>query len=88
MTRIIVEKMNNLLNITKMRKYIFSFLFLTIFLGCKKNTFIENTEAYQIKDAIWQDFRHQFPFHFQTIGITEAQKDGSYVMVISEPPPM
>jgi hypothetical protein len=47
---------------------------------------INNTQAFASIDATHSDFRKSFAFHFQTIGI-DPQEDGSYVILVSEPPP-
>lgn len=39
------------------------------------------------REQIWQSFRQRFPFHIQTIGKSKRQADGSYVLLVSEPPP-
>ena len=64
--------------------YVIAILFL--FQSCDKTT-IEETIAYSSKDEVWQDFRNKFPFHLQTIGITEIEEDESFQLIISEPPP-
>ena len=64
------------------------YLFLSLFLlqSCD-STPIEKTIAFSSKDEVWEDFRHKFPFHLQTIGITDIEEDESFQLIISEPPP-
>lgn len=47
---------------------------------------IENTQAFQKQEAVYQNFRNKFRMHFQTIG-TASFADSSRLIVISEPPP-
>lgn len=43
--------------------------------------------AYAARDPLWQAFRKQFPYHAQTIALSERRADGSMVLLIAEPPP-
>jgi hypothetical protein len=38
-------------------------------------------------DQAWLYFRQAFPFHMQTLAVTEAEADGSRTLIVSEPPP-
>jgi hypothetical protein len=51
-----------------------------------QNKMIENCEVFVKKDSIYEDFRKNFRFQFQTIGVA-AFSDSSRLIVISEPPP-
>jgi hypothetical protein len=35
----------------------------------------------------WSRFRQQFPFHVQTIAVSQAGPDGTRTLIVSEPPP-
>jgi len=48
---------------------------------------VESSAAFLNKDKIWQSFRERFPFHIQIIGHTSRQSDGSFLFLVSEPPP-
>lgn len=52
------------------------------------NQKLEITErlAYSCRDSIYDDFRKQFRFHYQTIGVAQFE-DSSRIILISEPPP-
>ena len=39
------------------------------------------------KDDVWKSFRHQFPFHIQTIEQSPRNSAGTYFVLIAEPPP-
>ena len=47
---------------------------------------VHDTQAYEAKGSEWEDFRTKYPYNFQMIG-TKEYDDGSYLMIISEPPP-
>jgi len=47
---------------------------------------VENTLAYKNQDTIYSDFRENFKYHFQTVGLAEYS-DSSYTFVVSEPSP-
>jgi len=51
-----------------------------------QNRVFENCEVFTQKDSIYEDFRNNFRFQFQTIGIATFS-DSSRLIVISEPPP-
>jgi hypothetical protein len=51
-----------------------------------QNRIIEDCEVFSQKDSIYLDFRKNFPFQFQTIGVATFS-DSSRLIVISEPPP-
>jgi hypothetical protein len=51
-----------------------------------QNKMIEDCEVFVQKDSIYEDFRKNFRFQFQTIGIA-AFSDSSRLILISEPPP-
>jgi hypothetical protein len=51
-----------------------------------QNIMLENCEVFAQKDSIYKDFRKNFRFQFQTIGIATFS-DSSRLIVISEPPP-
>ncbi|MDR2971750.1 MAG: hypothetical protein LBU83_07490 [Bacteroidales bacterium] len=51
-----------------------------------QNRVFENCEVYAKKDSIYEDFRNNFRFQYQTIGVA-AFSDSSRLIVISEPPP-
>jgi len=57
----------------------------TEFIPNQNRTF-ENCEVFSKKDSIYEDFRNNFRFQFQTIGVAAFQ-DSSRLIVISEPPP-
>jgi hypothetical protein len=48
---------------------------------------IKQTLAFRSKEAIHADFRKNFKYHFQTVGLAEYPADSSYLFVISEPSP-
>jgi len=50
-----------------------------------QNKLLENCEAFAQKDSIYKDFRNNFRFQFQTIGVATFS-DSSRLVVISEPP--
>lgn len=74
----------------KNKTYIYALFYLIattfLFQSCE-NIIIEETVAFDSKDEVWEDFRSKFPFHLQTIGISEIQEDNSFQLIISEPPP-
>jgi len=47
----------------------------------------KSTIAYSSYNDCWENFRIDFPYHIQTIGVTAENNDGSRVIIISEPPP-
>ena len=47
---------------------------------------ITTTEAYRLKDSIYDDFRSSFRMHFQTIGLASFA-DSSRLLLLSEPAP-
>jgi hypothetical protein len=47
---------------------------------------VKQTQAFQNGEIIHSDFRENFKYHFQTVGLAEYP-DSSYVFVISEPSP-
>ena len=47
----------------------------------------ESTSAWQNRDACWADFRLTYPYHIQTIGLSAPEKDGSRILILSEPGP-
>jgi len=51
-----------------------------------QNRAFENCAVFTKKDSIYEDFRNNFRFQFQTIGIATFS-DSSRLIVISEPPP-
>jgi len=51
-----------------------------------QNKLLENCEVFAQKDSIYKDFRENFKFQFQTIGVATFS-DSSRLIVISEPPP-
>jgi hypothetical protein len=51
-----------------------------------QNRQFENCEVYAKKDSIYEDFRSNFRFQFQTVGVATFS-DSSRLIVISEPPP-
>jgi len=51
-----------------------------------QNRAFENCEVFAQKDSIYEDFRNNFRFQFQTIGIATFS-DSSRLIVISEPTP-
>jgi hypothetical protein len=51
-----------------------------------QNRVLENCEVFYQKDSIYKDFRDNFRFQFQTIGVATFS-DSSRLIVISEPPP-
>jgi len=51
-----------------------------------QNRLFEICEVYTQKDSIYEDFRNNFRFQFQTIGVATFS-DSSRLIVISEPPP-
>src|SRR5258706_13348696 len=57
--------------------------------GCSNNSGkpAKETIAYQQKDSTWTEFRKDFKYHMQTIGVTQIYPDKSIALVISEPPP-
>jgi len=48
---------------------------------------VNQTIAYLKKDSTWQQFRGQFKYHIQTIGVTDIYSDESVAIILSEPPP-
>lgn len=46
---------------------------------------IYETEAYALKDSVWNSFRKTYPYQFQMVGISQYG-DGSNLLIISEPP--
>lgn len=65
-----------------------SYLIMSLFLfQSYANSTINSTIAYKYENEVWEDFRQKYPFHLQTIGITEIQEDQSFQLIISEPPP-
>lgn len=38
-------------------------------------------------DSLWAGFRKDFPYHLQTLALSERQPDASRLLIISEPPP-
>jgi len=51
-----------------------------------QNKLLENCEVFTQKDSIYKDFRSNFRFQFQTLGVATFS-DSSRLIVISEPPP-
>jgi hypothetical protein len=51
-----------------------------------QNLILENCEVFLQKDSIYQDFRNNFRFQFQTIGVATFS-DSSRLILISEPSP-
>jgi hypothetical protein len=47
---------------------------------------LETRDAFLQKDSIYNDFRKNYRFHFQTIGLAQLP-DSSKLILISEPPP-
>jgi hypothetical protein len=48
---------------------------------------VDQTIAFSARDSIWQQFRKNFKYHIQTIGMTDINTDHSVTIVLSEPPP-
>jgi hypothetical protein len=38
-------------------------------------------------DDLWHRLRIQFPFHLQTVGLSEPDRQGDRILIIAEPPP-
>lgn len=83
-------------------KKIVAFLLLVVFgwlgnTGCschsgnsgntEKNTFVDQSLAYKSYVNSWENFRLNFPYHIQTIGVFDFETDNSRIIIISEPPP-
>ncbi len=60
-------------------------LFVYEYIPTQKIT-LESTQAYQQRDSIYTNFRKNFRFHYQTIGLANFA-DSSKLMLIAEPPP-
>jgi hypothetical protein len=67
------------------------FLFISIPVKAKPNApghpSPENSLAYLEKENHWKAFRQLFPYHIQTIALSERKADSSLVVIIAEPPP-
>jgi len=47
---------------------------------------IEETLAWKSYSTCWDNFRLNFPYHIQTIGVSDFEQDGSRILIVSEPP--
>lgn len=62
-----------------------STLFKTEFIP-SQNMSIESRDVFQQKDTLYNQFRSQFQYHYQTIGLASFP-DSSRMILISDPPP-
>ncbi len=47
---------------------------------------VEESLAWKSSSNSWDNFRLNFPYHIQTIGVSDFEQDGSRIILISEPP--
>ena len=71
----------------KHRFFLAAWLMLMVIFPMFGNDAIYHTAAFQGRDQLWQSFRKKFPYHIQTIALSQAASDGSWLILISEPPP-
>ncbi len=41
----------------------------------------------EASQRVWEEFRREFPYHIQTLALSERRPDGSRTLIVSEPPP-
>jgi hypothetical protein len=47
---------------------------------------VEKTLAWKANESAWSEFRLNFQYHIQTIGVSNYEQDGSQLIIVSEPP--
>lgn len=47
---------------------------------------VEKTLAWNAHENAWSEFRLNFQYHIQTIGVSNYDQDGSQLIIVSEPP--
>ena len=52
----------------------------------KTATAVEETLAWKSYASCWDNFRLNYPYHIQAIGVSDFEQDGSRIVVVSEPP--
>jgi hypothetical protein len=50
--------------------------------------FVVPAQADARSDAVWKLFRRDYPYHIQTVGLSDPSASGQRVLIISEPPPL
>lgn len=71
----------------KHRFFLAVWLMLMVIFPMFGNDAISQTAAFQGRDQLWRSFRKKFPYHIQTIALSQAASDGSWLILVSEPPP-
>jgi hypothetical protein len=55
--------------------------------GQRRELLARSRPAKTPSTVLWEGFRHNFPFHNQTVALSTRSSDGSRTLIVSEPPP-
>jgi hypothetical protein len=61
----------------------FVFVRVLILLGLSVTTLRAQVDS----KIVWRDFREAYPYHIQTLALTDVDSEGRRILIISEPPP-